>query len=739
MKKLTALILISFLAALSSRAVVLFQDPLNYPNGCIETDGLWYAYAPSVPVLDASISNDLLILNQSHFDAVAAPSNNFTNTPGNTIVFASFTINVSALPSTGGGYFAQFSDNTNDYVGRVFIATRGTTVPGTYRLGIGNVATSSSTAGVAMFPLDLATDTTYQVVFSYDVNTGDTYPNATLWVNPATINDFNVFGGDLVTSPLQQNIVISQVDFSQYANQGVAAIGKVTVGTTFADVQTNTPQLPVIGIGPQSTNLYQNDNQTLYVAASGLGLLSYQWLSNNVPLSDDGMTVIGSLTNVLNLVNLQNTANYSVAVSNSAGSVTSAVAVVSINTTPTPPFFTQQPYGVTNSVGSTITLYALANGTGPLTYQWFFAPSNTSTFAPVSGQTSPTFTSSANFAESGSYYVQATGGAGSPSNSVTVTVLVVPPPQVSIGYLHSFLITNPPAGSLNINGTTVYNVQGLVTTFGNIESKVYSEYFIQDGTGGALVFVNGLGSTNTPPPGSLVSVTGSAQQYYGQLELVPNVTNTSSTVSTVNYGNTLPSPAALNLALMATNPMGVQGGTYGINIQGSLVTLTNVYLYGSASGAAVSGNFPTNSTKGLYAFAHPYSAGQPYIEVFVYTYTNALNQLNTNFWGKPLPNFAYEVTGALALFNPTSPEVYPSRYQDIVTTQPAPFAAGLTVSNGVSQLTWPAVSGPTYSVYSATNLLGPWTQTFGLSYYPSTGVYTITNAALTQFYKVSTP
>jgi hypothetical protein len=735
MKKITTLVLLSFLSALPSRAAVLFQDALNYPNGCIETDGLWYAYAPAVPKLDAFISNDLLILDQNHSDAVGAPSSNFTNTPGNTIVFASFTINVSTLPSASGGYFAQFSDNTNDYAGRVFIATKGTTVPGTYRLGIGNVATSVSATGVNMFPLDLATDITYQVVFSYDTNLSDSYPNATLWVNPVTINDSNVFATDSPTNPTQVSILISQVDFSQYANQGVAAIGKVVVGTSFGDVQTNIPQIPVIGIGPHSMNLYQNDNLTLYVAASGLGQLSYQWLSNNVPLSDDGVTVIGSQTNVLNLINLQNTANYSVAVANPAGSVTSAVAVVSINTTPTPPFFIQQPYGATNSVGSTITLSALANGTGPLTYQWYFAPSNTSTFSPVSGQTSPTFTSSANFAESGSYYVQATGGAGSPQNSAAVSVLVIPPPQVTIGYLHSFLVPNAPSGATNINGTTLYNVQGMVTTFGTIISKPYCEYYIQDGTGGALVFVNGLGSTNVPAAGTMVSVTCVPQEVYGQLELVPNVNNTSNTVATVGYGNPLPAPAPLNIALIATNTM----GAYGLALQGSLVSLTNVYLYSSASGAAVTGNFPNNSAKALYAFAKPYSAGQPYVEVYVYTYTNANNLMNTNYFGKPIPGFAYEVTGPLEIYSTNQPELYPTRYQDIVTAQPAPFTAGLTVSNGTSQLTWPAATGSTYTVYTATNILGPWTRTCGLCYYPSIGIYTVTNPPAAQFYKVSTP
>ena len=60
-------------------------------------------------------------------------------------------------------------------------------------------------------------------------------------------------------------------------------------------------------------------------------------------------------------------------------------------------------------------------------------------------------------------------------------------------------------------------------------------------------------------------------------------------------------------------------------------------------------------------------------------------------------------------------------------------------SNGLtSTLTWPAVNGATYSVYSATNLDGPWTQTFGVGYYPS-GIYTDTNSAAMKFYRLSTP
>jgi hypothetical protein len=716
------------LAAIAVRANVLFSDNLNYPDGLIETQGLWFAYSPASPHLDAFVTNHDLILNQNNYDAVAAP---FTNNTGSTVLFASFTINVSTLPTGSGGFFCVFKDTTNDYVSHIFIDARNTVVPGTYRLGISDFATSITTSGATNYPMDLSTDITYQVVMSYDTGLDAAF----LWINPSAnelangIND--VYATDAGGSAGQLAITISQIGFSQYDNQGVAAIGKVNVGSAPGDFGFATiPQLPVIGIQPLGTNIYSGNGATLYTAASGIDV-TYQWLSNNVPLVDDGVTVSGSSSNILTLSDLQNTANYSVAVANSAGSVTSTVAAVSVDTTPTPPSFISQPYGTTNTYGSTITLSAAAIGTGPISYQWYFEPSGGGSFSQV-GTGSTLTLSPANFSESGSYYVTATGGAGSPTNSLTVSVLVVPPSQVTIGFLHSFLTNNPPSGNYYPVGSTLFYVQGVVTSFGEVGSATYSDFYIQDGTGGAMVYL-GTPNTNQAPVGALVGVTGEVEEYYGQLELVANPTN----VNVINYNNTLPVTVPLNLGLMATNPM----GAYGLGIQCSLVTLTNVWLYSSSSGAPVSGTYAVNSHTPFYAFQQPYTnqPSQPYMEIYVYTYTNAVDQLNTNYFGQPIPGFAYELTGEMGIYSTTAAEIYPTRFADIVTTPNAPFRIGLTASNGVSTLTWPAVTGSTYSVYSAPSLLGPWTQTFGLSYYPSIGTYTATNAAAARFYRVSTP
>jgi hypothetical protein len=137
-----------------------------------------------------------LILNETNNDAVAAPSNNFTASDP---VHASFTINVSTLPSTHGGYFCEFKDNTNDYACRIFINGNVAAVPGTYRLGIANFASSIASAGATNYPLDLATSITYQVVFSYDVSAA----YGTLSVNPASESEFDnspAYGNDTTTN-----------------------------------------------------------------------------------------------------------------------------------------------------------------------------------------------------------------------------------------------------------------------------------------------------------------------------------------------------------------------------------------------------------------------------------------------------------------------------------------------------------------------------------------------------------
>ncbi|MGA9778175.1 MAG: immunoglobulin domain-containing protein [Verrucomicrobiia bacterium] len=746
MKKFILLGIVSVLAGmvLNLHAQLLFSDGFNYSDGLVETDGFWFCYSPATPHQDAFVNDHLLILNSTNYDSVAAP---FTNNTGNSLVFASFTINVTKLPSTGGGYFAVLMQHSNDVdvadVGHVFIDRENTVVPGTYQLGIADFANSITVDGATNFPMDLATGITYQVVFSFDPNNNDPLTGATLWINPSSEGDLNVYGnGDdaAVASTAQLSFstqnATNAIGFSQFT--GAEEIGNVMVGLNFSDVDAAIPQLPVIGVQPQGETNYSGNPFTLYTAASGIDV-TYQWLANGVALTDNGVTVVGSQSNVLNLTNLQASANYSVVASDSAGSVTSDVAVVSIDTTPTLPFFTSVPPNQTNTLGQGITLTVAASGTGPISYQWYFAAigSNTTNLLFGVNKASYGFTAATN--NSGYYYVKASNSAGS-TNSPVFFVTAIPPVLVSIAYMHTFL-TNDDNLDEVANGQE-FEVQGVVTTIGNIyyssvsTHPAYALFFIQDGTGGTAVFDEN-GSSNNPPAGALVNVVSPAESYYGELEMAPYQ---SGTITIISSNNPLPAPQLMNMAnmqLMASNAFGV----YGSNIQCSVVSLTNVYLSTSATTyTAPTGTFPTNGSYYMYAWPSTTSyPGETNLEVYVYTYTNVNNQLNTNYWGKPIPSFCYELTGIIGLYSPTEAQLYPTRYADFVTSPPASFRVGITKTNSTPTVTWPAAVGSTYSLYSANSLLGPWTQTFGLSYYPSVGAYTDTNAAPAKFYRVSSP
>ena len=61
---------------------------------------------------------------------------------------------------------------------------------------------------------------------------------------------------------------------------------------------------------------------------------------------------------------------FDVIVSNSAGSITSAQAVLTVSLTPVAPAITTQPANQTVTAGQVATFSVTATGTGPLNYQW---------------------------------------------------------------------------------------------------------------------------------------------------------------------------------------------------------------------------------------------------------------------------------------------------------------------------------------------------------------------------------
>ena len=124
-------------------------------------------------------------------------------------------------------------------------------------------------------------------------------------------------------------------------------------------------QAPVITQSPVAqTTLAVSNTFSLTVTATGLSPLSYQWTCA-------GTNLPGATNYFLWFNNLQvmQSGNYQVLVSNISGVVTSSVAnlVVMI-----PPGIASQPTVVSAPGGSNVVLAVSPIGSAPLTYQWFF-------------------------------------------------------------------------------------------------------------------------------------------------------------------------------------------------------------------------------------------------------------------------------------------------------------------------------------------------------------------------------
>lgn len=156
------------------------------------------------------------------------------------------------------------------------------------------------------------------------------------------------------------------------ANAQSADAGSYTVtltnayGTATSNAATLTvtsqPIVPTITTQPAAVTVVAGGNATFTVAAYGSSPLTYQW-------NKDGTALPAATNTTLTLTNVAPTdvGNYTVTLNNSAGSVTSSVAALTVNTKPA---FTAQPATVITAAGQTVTFTAAASGSPTPTIQW---------------------------------------------------------------------------------------------------------------------------------------------------------------------------------------------------------------------------------------------------------------------------------------------------------------------------------------------------------------------------------
>jgi hypothetical protein len=209
------------------------------------------------------------------------------------------------------------------------------------------------------------------------------YTNLVFWINggsaggqllqvQATLNGSSVNSGiplaalgknswQQINVPMSSLIPAGQTQMDGFWIQDATGTTQPTFYVDDITLQSVQP-MPSVSVAPASLTILVGSNMVLTANATGIPPLSYQWQNSEGLIS-------GASNTVLEIDDIQptNADNYSVIVTNAYGSVTSAVATVTVVF---PAIISLQPTNQIVAAGTSLTLVALASGTPPLNYEW---------------------------------------------------------------------------------------------------------------------------------------------------------------------------------------------------------------------------------------------------------------------------------------------------------------------------------------------------------------------------------
>jgi hypothetical protein len=716
--KLAALLFFSSLTFMSVRADVIYQELFNYTNGLSDVvstnvvDGIlvtnWLVHSESSD--DSFINNHRLEVDTSpartaDIHRFFSITNGSIYTNAQQVLYASFIVNFTNLPTAAGAYFAHFYFSSSIFPCRIWAQTNGTVLPNTFRLGIDPGATAPPNK---IYPVDLALNTDYQVVVGYCPVTGDpgglADDSVTLWINPVSFSDASVTTSDAFVPGTN---IVNAFAFRQASGfGGFLTVSNLVVSTTYNEATTNVLSTnavaPTIIVQPFGVTNFPTASISIaaLAAGQGLGSLTYQWQESATPdnASPSNVSNPNGNSNVFSIPNAQTTDSgyYSLVVTTPYGlSVTSAVAKVSIVDGPFPPVFTQQPASQTIFSGQSATMSTTViepPSGGTAVYTWY-----SNNVVVTAGQSDNGLSSSYAFNNattnfSATYKVAVTNAFGGiVSSNAVLSVLKIP--VVSVAFLRT--LVNPNNNYQATNSTLPFQVTGTITTATNITAGNTASYYLQDATAGINIFAT-FGSTFRPAQGAVVTFVGVMSSFSSGLELDADPTDLPYT-SFTDTGTTAPLPAPMVIPFTITNSGFANMNT---NIAGRYVQLQNVF-FGTNAGTTISSGFMTVTNSLGQQFNLWFSAqdldtvGQT-VPVFASSVTGVMfGSMNPNSSGVASPNFAVAVT----------------RFADIVVIV-SPIPLTMNVSGGTLTFNW---TDPSFSLQCATNVVGPWTTITGAS------------------------
>jgi hypothetical protein len=265
---------------------------------------------------------------------------------------------------------------------------------------------------------------------------------------------------------------------------------------------------PTITAQPQSQSVTVGSTATFSVVAAGTAPLSYQWLEN-------GTAIVGATSSSFTTpatVSGDSGSTFSVQVSNTAGSMVSNSATLTVTAASVAPTITTQPESQSVTVGAAAAFTVVASGTAPLSYQW------SKNGTAIAGATTVNYTTPATVSgDNGSTFsVQVSNAAGSKtSNTATLTVTaaaaaptITTQPQsqsVTVGATANFTVvatgTAPLSYQWSKNGTAIAGATSAsYTTPATVSGDSGSTFSVQvSNTAGSKTSNTGTLTVNPAP------------------------------------------------------------------------------------------------------------------------------------------------------------------------------------------------------------------------------------------------
>ncbi len=414
---------------------------------------------------------------------------------------------------------------------------------------------------------------------SFTVTAGGTAPLTYFWSK----NNVRLADGGNVSGSTTATLTLTGVSSTDVGNYSVLVSNAVGTATSTAAALTVVLP-PAIATSPLPQTQAVGSTATFSVTATGSTPLNYFWLKNGAAIAN-GTKYSGVNSSNLTVATLATTdaGNYSVTITNLAGSVTSSVAALTVVSSPT---ITTPPANVSVIAGGNASFTVTAAGSAPLVYQWLKGGTPLADGGNISGSATATLNLSAVSAgDAASYSVTVSnslGGVISPAATLTVAI----PPAITASPVNATIL----AGS---------NVTFTVTASGTAPLAyqwLKNNVKISGATSATLALVNVTLADAANYSVTVTNAVGSATSAAATLTvLAPPAITSQPANTTVTQGNT----TTFTVTASGTAPLNFQWLKNGAPISGAssnVLTLTAVTTNDATGYSVVITNIVGNVT-----------------------------------------------------------------------------------------------------------------------------------------------